>query len=58
MLSALTLLRADESEREKWSYITLAEELRRLSAQPKDDAPELFARMVFNALISNDRHHC
>ena len=57
MLSALTLLRADETEREKWSYITLAEELRRLCAQPKDDAPELFARMAFNALISNDDDH-
>jgi serine/threonine-protein kinase HipA len=57
MLSALTLLRADETERDKWSYITLAEELRRLSAQPKEDAPQLFARMVFNALISNDDDH-
>ncbi|MGB5706554.1 MAG: HipA domain-containing protein [Arenicellales bacterium] len=57
MLSALTLLRADENERDKWSYITLAEELRRLCAEPKQDAPELFARMVFNALISNDDDH-
>ncbi len=54
MLSALTLLRADEYERDKWSYVLLAEELRRLSAQPKQDAPELFRRMVFNALISNN----
>lgn len=57
MLSALTLLRADENERDKWSYIVLAEELRRLSSQPKQDAPELFRRMVFNALISNDDDH-
>lgn len=57
MLSALTLLRADENERDKWSYITLAEEVRRLSNEPKQDAPELFARMVFNALISNDDDH-
>jgi serine/threonine-protein kinase HipA len=57
MLSALTLLRADENERDKWSYIVLAEEVRKLSAQPKDDALELFRRMVFNALISNDDDH-
>jgi serine/threonine-protein kinase HipA len=57
MLSALTLLRADENERDKWSYVVLAEELRRLSSQPKIDAPELFRRMVFNALISNNDDH-
>ena len=57
MLSALTLLRAEEDEREKWSYVTLVEELRRLSSQPKADATELFRRMVFNALISNTDDH-
>ena len=57
MLSALTLLRADENERDKWSYIVLAEELRRLSSQPLDDAKELYRRMVFNALISNTDDH-
>jgi serine/threonine-protein kinase HipA len=57
MLSALTLLRAEEDERDKWSYVTLVEELRRLSSQPKTDAPELFRRMVFNALISNTDDH-
>ena len=57
MLSALTLLRADESEREKWSYVVLAEELRRLSGQPMEEAKELYRRMVFNALISNTDDH-
>lgn len=57
MLSALTLLRADESERDKWSYVVLAEELRRLSSRPLDDAKELYRRMVFNALISNTDDH-
>ena len=57
MLSALTLLRADENERDKWSYVVLAEELRRLSDQPVDDAKELYRRMVFNALISNTDDH-
>jgi serine/threonine-protein kinase HipA len=59
MLSALTLLRAEDTHtsREKWSYVLLAEELRRISAQPKTDAPELFKRMCFNALISNTDDH-
>lgn len=59
MLSALTLLRADDShqDRDKWSYVLLAEELRRTSSQPKQDAPELFRRMCFNALISNTDDH-
>jgi serine/threonine-protein kinase HipA len=59
MLSALTLLRAEDTGngRERWSYVLLAEELRRLSAQPKTDAPELFKRMSFNALISNIDDH-
>ena len=59
MLSALTLLRAEDSyqDRERWSYVALAEELRRISAQPRVDATELFRRMVFNALISNLDDH-
>ena len=59
MLSALTLLRAEDTHqsREKWSYLLLAEELRRISARPKLDAPELFRRMCFNALISNSDDH-
>ncbi len=59
MLSALTLLRAEDSyqDRDRWSYVSLAEELRRISAQPRIDARELFRRMVFNALISNLDDH-
>ncbi|MEW8508994.1 MAG: HipA domain-containing protein [Candidatus Thiodiazotropha sp.] len=59
MLSALTLLRAEDraEEREKWSYVLLAEELRRISSQAKADAAELFRRMCFNALISNSDDH-
>jgi serine/threonine-protein kinase HipA len=56
-VSALTLLRADESQRERWSYVALAEELRRIGAEPKRDAAELFRRMAFNALISNLDDH-
>jgi serine/threonine-protein kinase HipA len=60
MVSALTLLGAEESPlltREKWSYVRLAEELRRVSAEPRKDAIELFRRMCFNALISNTDDH-
>ena len=59
MLSALTLLRAEDTyqDRSKWSYLRLTEELRRISAQPKIDAPELFRRMCFNALITNNDDH-
>ena len=59
MLSALTLLRSEDTHqnRSKWSYVLLTEELRRRSAKPKTDAPQLFRRMCFNALISNTDDH-
>lgn len=59
MLSALTLLRAEDSpeRRENWSYILFAEELRRISSQPKRDTKELFGRMCFNALTTNNDDH-
>ncbi len=54
-----SLLRTEDSHRgrERWSYVLLAEELRRSSAEPKADAQELFRRMAFNALISNSDDH-
>lgn len=59
MVSAITLLKTEDSHqfRDKWSYILLVEELRRVSAEPKKDAAELFRRMCFNALISNTDDH-
>ncbi len=59
MISSLTVLRADDSAtaRERWSYILLAEEMRRVVADPKGDTRELFCRIVFNALISNIDDH-
>ncbi len=59
MISGLTVLRADESPqtRSRWSYVVLAEELRRIVSRPKDDARELFRRICFNALISNLDDH-
>jgi serine/threonine-protein kinase HipA len=55
MVSALTVLRADENpqDRAKWSYVLLADELKRWAGAPDADRRELFSRMVFNALISN-----
>ncbi len=59
MISGLTILRTEDTHqhRDRWSYVLLAEELRRISADPKGDAAELFRRMVFNALISNTDDH-
>ncbi|MFP5296173.1 MAG: HipA domain-containing protein, partial [Alphaproteobacteria bacterium] len=59
MVSALTLLETDETPagRARWSYIILAETLRRISERPREDAHELFRRMAFDALISNTDDH-
>lgn len=59
MVSGLTLLRAEDTfrSRDRWSYVLLAEELRRVCAEPAKDAAELFRRMCFNALISNTDDH-
>lgn len=59
MVSGLTLLRAEDTyqSRERWSYIALAEELRRICSEPERNAVELFRRMCFNALISNTDDH-
>ena len=59
MISGLTILRTEDTHqhRDRWSYVLLAEELRRISVQPREDAAELFRRMVFNALISNTDDH-
>ena len=59
MVSALTLLQAEDSptDRGKWSYLLLADELRRVSAQPAVDLRELFGRICFNAAVSNIDDH-
>jgi serine/threonine-protein kinase HipA len=59
MVSALTVLGAGESatDRERWSYLLLADELRRRSRQPAKELAELFRRVVLNALISNTDDH-
>jgi serine/threonine-protein kinase HipA len=59
MVSALTLLRSDDdvTSRRQWSYTLLADEIRRISAKPREDLRELFARMCFNAATSNLDDH-
>ncbi len=59
MISGLTALRTDDmaQNRSNWSYITLAETLRKFCSNAKSDANELFRRMVFNALITNNDDH-
>jgi serine/threonine-protein kinase HipA len=59
MVSALTLLQSDDSptSRQDWSYILFADELRRVSKIPETDLAELFARMCFNAAVSNLDDH-
>jgi serine/threonine-protein kinase HipA len=59
MVSALTVLDAEElvTDRKNWSYLLLADELRRWSERPREDRHELFRRVVFNALISNVDDH-
>jgi serine/threonine-protein kinase HipA len=60
MIRGLTVLRADETpeaRNNRWSYVLLAEELRRVVAEPKRDTFELFQRICFNALISNIDDH-
>jgi serine/threonine-protein kinase HipA len=59
MVSALTLLQAGDapSERVRWSYLLFADELRRVSASPEADLRELYARVCFNAAVSNTDDH-
>lgn len=59
MVSALTLLQSDDNPvaRRDWSYILLADEIRRVSTKPEADLHELFGRMCFNAVVSNLDDH-
>jgi serine/threonine-protein kinase HipA len=53
------LLQSDDSSaaRGDWSYILFADEIRRVSMKPEADLRELFARMCFNAAVSNLDDH-
>ena len=43
--------------RERWSYLLLADELRRWPSKNGEDRKELFRRMVFNAMVTNNDDH-
>jgi serine/threonine-protein kinase HipA len=55
--SALTMLEAHEIAAHRYSYRDLAEVLRRLGSDPRNDLRELFRRMAFNILVGNDDDH-
>ncbi|MXP26924.1 type II toxin-antitoxin system HipA family toxin [Altererythrobacter indicus] len=55
--SGLTILGAHESEVSRYSYADLAGALRQYGTQVRQDLQELFKRMVFNILVTNDDDH-
>lgn len=59
LVSGLTVLDADDgyTGRDRWSYLLLADEIRRWSVKPDADRLELFRRMVFNAMVTNNDDH-
>lgn len=59
MVSALTLLKSEDipAAKKGWSYLLLADEIRRASILPEADMRELYKRMCFNAMVSNLDDH-
>lgn len=59
LVSGLTVLDAEDGYlgRDRWSYLLLADELRRWSSHPEKDRLELFRRMAFNAMVTNNDDH-
>lgn len=55
--SGLTMLGAHESEVSRYSYADLAGVIRQHGTQVRSDLHELFRRMVFNILVTNDDDH-
>jgi serine/threonine-protein kinase HipA len=59
-VSSASLLQAEYpaifGNTDRWSYVRLAERLRKIGA-PEEDGHELFGRMVFNAVCGNDDDH-
>jgi serine/threonine-protein kinase HipA len=56
-VSGLTLMNLDEKDYSNWSYIDLADQMRRWIKKPKNDLHELFKRITFNGLVSNTDDH-
>ena len=59
MVSALTLMKSEDipAAKKDWSYLVLADEIRRASSSPETDLRELYKRMCFNAMVSNLDDH-
>lgn len=55
--SGLTMLAAHESEVSAYSYADLAGVIRQYGTKVRTDLHELFRRMVFNILVTNDDDH-
>lgn len=55
--SGLTMLGAHESEVSRYSYADLAGALRQQGTAVRHDLAELFKRMLFNILVTNDDDH-
>jgi serine/threonine-protein kinase HipA len=56
-LSALSLAEWDERERDRWSYRTVADRIRKYSVRAGADLRELFLRIAFNILVRNTDDH-
>jgi len=59
MVSALTMLGCTEDQSRSKNYVEVADMIRRKAPihKVKSDSAELFGRMVFNILVSNDDDH-
>ncbi len=55
--SAMTLIGASDSDKEKHSYIEIFDVINKISKNPKKDKEELFKRIIFNILINNCDDH-
>ncbi|MFL0694626.1 MAG: type II toxin-antitoxin system HipA family toxin [Agrobacterium tumefaciens] len=55
--SGLTMLAAHESEVSRYSYADLAGAIRQYGTRVRKDLHELFRRMMFNILVTNDDDH-
>lgn len=54
-VSALTVLDLDETDRDRWSYLHLADTMRQIA--PPEDLRELYARIIYNVLVRNTDDH-
>ena len=56
-MSSLSLAEWDERDRDRWSYTTVAEKIRRCSISPAADLRELYKRIAFNITVRNTDDH-